>query len=85
MSPVGLIPKIRQQKHHQTKLSTTNVLYVASKSGLEGVEQNVGVLVCVAGTYLLIVRPNVTWTSAIRVFLTHLNTVTDRKTDREGN
>lgn len=25
-------------------------------------------------TYLLIVRPKVTWTSAIRVFLTHLNT-----------
>lgn len=25
-------------------------------------------------TYLLMVRPNVTWTSAIRVLLTHLNT-----------
>lgn len=36
-----------------------------------------------AATYLLIVRPKVTWTSAIRVFLTHLNTeqVEDRHTN----
>lgn len=30
-------------------------------------------------TYLLIVRPNVTWTSAMRVFLTHLNTETKKE------
>lgn len=39
----------------------------------------------VALTYLLIVRPNVTWTSAIRVFLTHLNTETDRQTRKGWN
>lgn len=33
-----------------------------------------------AATYLLIVRPKVTWTSAIRVFLTHLNTAVDKST-----
>lgn len=41
-------------------------------------------IVKLALTYLLIVRPNVTWTSAIRVFLTHLNTVqADTETESE--
>lgn len=36
-----------------------------------------------AATYLFIVRPNVTCTSAIRVFLTHLNTKIVKKMDRQ--
>ncbi len=32
---------------------------------------------------MLIVLPNVTWTSAIRVFLTHLNTETDTQANSE--